>query len=456
MPKIHFIAIGGAAMHNLALALKAKGYQITGSDDEIYEPSKSLLASHGILPEEFGWFPEKITADLDAVILGMHAKADNPELIKAQELGIKIESYPSFLYEVSKHKQRIVIAGSHGKTSITSMILHVLKSLNRKFDYLVGARIEGFELMASLSDAPIIIIEGDEYLASPIDRQAKFLLYQPHIALISGIAWDHINVYPTFKSYTDSFDQLIKQMPKAGHLFFDQTDETLSNLVKNSPEDIDVNGYEAHQAEIKNGNTILKGVDGKRYEIEVFGQHTLKNLNGARLICEEIGVSSADFYTSISTFKGAAKRLELVAKSPNSLLYKDFAHAPSKVAATTAALNEQYPERKLVACLELHTFSSLNPAFLPEYESTLAKADEAIIYLSEHARQIKQMDRMDESLVQNYFKHPSLKVIRDPATLATELSGKSWHEANLLMMSSGTFDELDLKDLAGKMGLSTI
>ena len=456
MPKIHFIAIGGAAMHNLALALKAKGYQITGSDDEIYEPSKSLLASHGILPEEFGWFPEKITADLDAVILGMHAKADNPELIKAQELGIKIESYPSFLYEVSKHKQRIVIAGSHGKTSITSMILHVLKSLNRKFDYLVGARIEGFELMASLSDAPIIIIEGDEYLASPIDRQAKFLLYQPHIALISGIAWDHINVYPTFKSYTDSFDQLIKQMPKAGHLFFDQTDETLSSLVKNCPEDIDVNGYEAHQAEIKNGNTILKGVDGKRYEIEVFGQHTLKNLNGARLICEEIGVSSADFYTSISTFKGAAKRLELVAKSPNSLLYKDFAHAPSKVAATTAALNEQYPERKLVACLELHTFSSLNPAFLPEYESTLAKADEAIIYLSEHARQIKQMDRMEESLVQNYFKHPSLKVIRDPATLATELSGKSWHEANLLMMSSGTFDELDLKDLAGKMGLSTI
>jgi UDP-N-acetylmuramate: L-alanyl-gamma-D-glutamyl-meso-diaminopimelate ligase len=456
MPKIHFIAIGGAAMHNLALALKAKGYQITGSDDEIYEPSKSLLASHGILPEEFGWFPEKITADLDAVILGMHAKADNPELIRAQELGIKIESYPSFLYEVSKHKQRIVIAGSHGKTSITSMILHVLKSLNRKFDYLVGARIEGFELMASLSDAPIIIIEGDEYLASPIDRQAKFLLYQPHIALISGIAWDHINVYPTFKSYTDSFDQLIKQMPKAGHLFFDQTDETLSNLVKNSPEDIDVNGYEAHQAEIKNGNTILKGVDGKRYEIEVFGQHTLKNLNGARLICEEIGVSSADFYTSISTFKGAAKRLELVAKSPNSLLYKDFAHAPSKVAATTAALNEQYPERKLVACLELHTFSSLNPAFLPEYESTLAKADEAIIYLSEHARQIKQMDRMEESLVQNYFKHPSLKVIRDSSTLATELISKSWQEANLLMMSSGTFDGLDLKDLGTKMGLSII
>jgi len=455
MPKIHFIAIGGAAMHNLALALKAKGYQITGSDDEIYEPSKSLLASHGILPDKFGWFPEKITSDLDAVILGMHAKSDNPELIRAQELGIKIESYPSFLYEVSKHKQRIVIAGSHGKTSITSMILHVLKSLHRKFDYLVGARIEGFELMASLSDAPIVIIEGDEYLASPIDRQAKFLLYQPHICLISGIAWDHINVYPTFKSYTDSFDQLIKQMPKAGHLFFDQTDEILSNLVKYCPEDVDLNGYEAHQAEIKNGNTVLLGVDGKKYEIQVFGQHTLKNLNGARLICEEIGVSSTDFYTSISTFKGAAKRLELVAKSANSLFYKDFAHAPSKVSATTTALHEQYPERKLVACLELHTFSSLNPAFLPEYESTLAKADEAIIYLSEHAREIKQMDRMEESLIQNYFKHPSLKVIRDSATLASELIHKSWQDANLLVMSSGTFDELDLKDLATKMGLLT-
>jgi len=455
MPKIHFIAIGGAAMHNLALALKAKGYQITGSDDEIYEPSKSLLASHGILPDEFGWFPEKITSDLDAVILGMHAKSDNPELIRAQELGIKIESYPSFLYEVSKHKQRIVITGSHGKTSITSMILHVLKSLHRKFDYLVGARIEGFELMASLSDAPIVIIEGDEYLASPIDRQAKFLLYQPHICLISGIAWDHINVYPTFKSYTDSFDQLIKQMPKAGHLFFDQTDEILSNLVKYCPEDVDLNGYEAHQAEIKNGNTVLLGVDGKKYEIQVFGQHTLKNLNGARLICEEIGVSSTDFYTSISTFKGAAKRLELVAKSANSLFYKDFAHAPSKVSATTTALHEQYPERKLVACLELHTFSSLNPAFLPEYESTLAKADEAIIYLSEHAREIKQMYRMEESLIQNYFKHPSLKVIRDSAALASELIHKSWQDANLLVMSSGNFDELDLKDLATKMGLLT-
>ena len=453
MPKIHFIAIGGAAMHNLALALKSKGYEISGSDDEIYEPSKSLLAQHGILPEEFGWFPEKITSDLEAVIVGMHARPDNPELLKAQELGIPVESYPSFLYKQSIHKQRIVIAGSHGKTSITSMVLHVLKTLGRKFDYLVGARIEGFELMASLSDAPIIIIEGDEYLASPIDRRAKFLLYQPHICLISGIAWDHINVYPTFESYSDSFKTLLAGLPKAGSLFFDQTDSVLNDLATDCPEHCEKTGYEAHPASIKDGQTILKGEDGKAYPIQVFGEHTLKNLNGARLICEQIGVSPTAFYEAIATFKGAAKRLELVASSESSLLYKDFAHAPSKVKATTQALKNQFPNRKLVACLELHTFSSLNPAFLPEYEGTLNLADDAIVYLSEHAREIKRMDRIEESVVQTYFKHPNLKVIRDAETLKQALLAQTWSNANLLMMSSGTFDGLDLPALGKEMGL---
>ncbi len=456
MPKIHFIAIGGAAMHNLALALQSKGYEISGSDDEIYEPSKSLLAQHGILPAEFGWFPEKITRDLEAVIVGMHARPDNPELLKAQELGIPIESYPSFLYKQSLHKQRIVIAGSHGKTSITSMILHVLKTLDRKFDYLVGARIEGFNLMASLSNAPIIIIEGDEYLASPIDRRAKFLLYQPHICLISGIAWDHINVYPTFESYTDSFKHLIEGLPKAGSLFYDQTDSTLHSLTEFCPAHSEKTGYAAHPAIIEQGKTILKGEDGKNYPIQVFGEHTLKNLNGARLICEQIGISSTEFYEAISTFKGAAKRLELVASSDTSLLYKDFAHAPSKVNATTQALKNQFPERKLVACLELHTFSSLNPAFLPEYEGTLNLADEAIVYLSEHAREIKRMDRIEESVVQTYFKHPNLRVIRDAETLKQVLLEKSWTNANLLMMSSGTFDGLDLSGLGKKMGLLSV
>ena len=456
MPKIHFIAIGGAAMHNLALALKSKGYEISGSDDEIYEPSKSLLAQNGILPEEFGWFPEKITTDLEAVIVGMHARADNPELLRAQELGIPVESYPSFLYKQSINKQRIVIAGSHGKTSITSMVLHVLKTLGRKFDYLVGARIEGFELMASLSDAPIIIIEGDEYLASPIDRRAKFLLYQPHICLISGIAWDHINVYPTFESYTDSFKTLIAGLPKAGSLFFDQTDSVLNDLTAECPEHCEKTGYESHPAKIEQGQTILKGEDGKAYPIQVFGEHTLKNLNGARLICEQIGVASTEFYEAIATFKGAAKRLELVASSDSSLLYKDFAHAPSKVNATTQALKNQFPNRKLVACLELHTFSSLNPAFLPEYEGTLNLADEAIVYLSEHAREIKRMDRLEESVVQTYFKHPNLKVIRDAETLKQAILAQNWSNANLLMMSSGTFDGLDLPALGKEMGLLSV
>jgi UDP-N-acetylmuramate: L-alanyl-gamma-D-glutamyl-meso-diaminopimelate ligase len=453
MPKIHFIAIGGAAMHNLALALKAKGFEITGSDDEIYEPSKSLLHANGILPEAFGWFPEKITADLDAVIVGMHARKDNPELIRAQELGIKIESYPSFLYEQSKNKQRIVIAGSHGKTSITSMILHVLKTRARKFDYLVGARIEGFELMASLSDAPIIVIEGDEYLASPIDRQAKFLLYQPHICLISGIAWDHINVYPTFASYTDSFKQLIQELPKAGCLFIDETDEVLVGLAENCPDHADKQGYQAHPSTISNGQTILQGEDGKDYPIQVFGEHTLKNLNGARLICEQIGISSTAFYEAIQSFKGAAKRLELVASAENGLFYKDFAHAPSKVKATTEALKNQYPTRKLVACLELHTFSSLNPEFLPQYAGTLDLADEAIIYLSEHAREIKRMDRIEADVVQAYFKHPRLRVIRDASALHDALLSETWGNANLLMMSSGTFDGLDMPELGQEIGM---
>jgi UDP-N-acetylmuramate: L-alanyl-gamma-D-glutamyl-meso-diaminopimelate ligase len=453
MPKIHFIAIGGAAMHNLALALKAKGFEITGSDDEIYEPSKSLLEANGILPDAFGWFPEKITTDLDAVIVGMHARADNPELLRAQELGIQIESYPSFLYEQSKNKQRIVIAGSHGKTSITSMILHVLKTLNKPFDYLVGARIEGFDLMASLSDAPFIVIEGDEYLASPIDRQAKFLLYQPHICLISGIAWDHINVYPTFESYTDSFKQLIQELPKAGSLFFDETDHVLADLTESCPEHAAKQGYQAHPSTIQDGQTILIGKDGKSYPIQVFGEHTLKNLNGARLICEQIGVSTTAFYEAIQSFKGAAKRLELVASVENGLFYKDFAHAPSKVKATTEALKNQFPSRKLVACLELHTFSSLNPAFLPHYAGTLDLADEAIIYLSEHAREIKRMDRIEEDVVQTYFKHPRLRVIRDAETLRNALLAETWGDANLLMMSSGTFDGLDMPKLGQEIGM---
>ncbi len=447
MLKIHFIAIGGAAMHNLALALQKMGHQISGSDDEIYEPSKSLLQKNGLLPASEGWHPEKITADLDVIILGMHARADNPELKRAQELGLNIQSYPSFLYEFSKNKQRIVIAGSHGKTSITSMVLHVLKKLNKKFDFLVGARIEGFDLMAQLSDAPIIIIEGDEYLASPIDRRAKFLLYQPHIALISGIAWDHINVYPTFESYSNSFKELIECLPKAGTLIFDETDSLVKQLALLAAEDVNKIPYQSHEASIQNGKTILNGLDGKNYILSIFGSHNLKNLNGARLICEQIGIEANEFYAAIQDFKGAAKRLEVVLDKGSSIIFKDFAHAPSKVKATTEAVKKQFPDRKLIACLELHTYSSLNPAFLPQYEYTLNLADEVIIFLSEHARAIKKMDKIEDEVVQSYFKHSNLIILRTKEELESILQSKNWNNCNLLMMSSGTFDGIDMSGI---------
>lgn len=440
MLNIHFISIGGAAMHNLAISLSKKGYHITGSDDEIYEPSRSNLEKEGLLPKVFGWNPENIHPGLDLVILGMHAREDNPELIRAKELGIRIESYPSFVYEQSKNKQRIVIAGSHGKTSITSMILHVLSYHKRKFDYLVGAKIEGFELMTSLSeDAPIIIIEGDEYLASPIDRVSKFLKYHPHIVLISGIAWDHINVFPTFDSYVDTFRKLIDGLDKSSSLIFDETDKVLKSIVPKEREGVAIFPYHSHDATIKDGITYLKD-GGEKIPLEIFGEHNLKNLAGAKLICSRIGINSSQFNEAIKSFKGAAKRLETIAESKDCRIFKDFAHAPSKVLATVNAVKEQYPKRKLIAFLELHTFSSLNPKFLPEYENTLKNADEVVIYLSEHAREIKRMEKIPTETIQQIFKHKNLQVLREKGEIINYFSSLSYKNENILMMSSGTFD----------------
>ncbi|MFM1912769.1 MAG: hypothetical protein RIR51_607 [Bacteroidota bacterium] len=440
MLNIHFISIGGAAMHNLAISLSKKGYKITGSDDEIYEPSRSNLEKNGLLPEKMGWNPGNIHQDLDMVILGMHAREDNPELIRAKELGIRIESYPSFVYEQSKNKQRIVIAGSHGKTSITSMILHVLSYWNRKFDYLVGAKIEGFELMTSLTeDAPIIIIEGDEYLASPIDPVSKFLKYHPHIVLISGIAWDHINVFPTFESYTETFKKLIEGIDKSGSIIYDQTDKVLSSIIPKNKEGLSIYPYKAHDSKIKKGITYLKD-SGERIPLEIFGEHNLKNLSGAKIVCSKIGISSEMFNEAIQSFKGAAKRLETIAENEECRIFKDFAHAPSKVAATVNAVKEQFPKRKLIAFLELHTYSSLNPKFLPEYKNTLKKADKVVIYLSEHAREIKRMDKIPTETIEKIFNHKSLTVLREKGEINDYLSSLSYKNENILMMSSGTFD----------------
>jgi UDP-N-acetylmuramate: L-alanyl-gamma-D-glutamyl-meso-diaminopimelate ligase len=447
MQKIHFIAIGGAAMHNLAIDLHNRGFQITGSDDEIYEPSRTLLAEKGILPAEMGWFPEKITSDLSCVILGMHARVDNPELAKAQELGIKIYSYPEFIYSQSLHKQRVVIAGSHGKTSITSMILHVLKFHNRKFDYMVGARIEGFDTMAKLSDAPVIVIEGDEYLSSPIDRQPKFLHYHPHVMLMSGIAWDHVNVYPDFNDYVHQFELLANDLPKAGSFIYDETDELVNKIGSVERLGIKRFPYQALPNRIKDGKTFLILPNKQELEIGIFGEHNLKNLNGARLVLAQIGIDDEEFYAAIPSFKGAAKRLELVGKNDNTVIYKDFAHAPSKVEATTKAVKAQFPDRQLVACLELHTFSSLNKNFLGEYANKLNAADVPMVYFSPKTLEHKKLPAITPEDIKVHFNNPNLHVFTDNDSLKDFLLFQSWRNTNLLMMSSGTFNGLDFEAL---------
>jgi UDP-N-acetylmuramate: L-alanyl-gamma-D-glutamyl-meso-diaminopimelate ligase len=451
MKKIHFISIGGAAMHNLAIVLKNQGHKITGSDDEIYEPSKSYLEKNGLLPAEMGWNPENITADLDCVILGMHARADNPELIKAQELGIKIYSYPEYIYSQSLDKQRIVIAGSHGKTTITSIIMHALKSVGKDFDYMVGARIEGFETMAKLSNSPVIIIEGDEYLSSPINRIPKFLHYHPHIVLISGIAWDHINVFPEFDEYEKQFELLADSVPKSGTIFYDDTDDLVSIIGAKERKDVKQKPYEAHPYKVVEGKAILITKHYGEVPLEIFGEHNMKNLMGAKLILNDLGVQDSDIYKAFASFKGAAKRLELLGKNKNTIIYKDFAHAPSKVLATTKAVKELYPKRKLVACLELHTFSSLNTNFLPEYEHTLGDADVQIVFYSPHTLEIKKLQPIDGEAIRKYFGNDDLRIFTNTEMLSDFLKDQNWKEANLLMMSSGTFGNLDFESLKNEI-----
>lgn len=449
MNNYHFIAIGGAVMHNLALALVQKGYQVTGSDDEIYEPSRTRLEKAGILPEKLGWFPEKIHSNLDGIILGMHARIDNPELVRAQELGIPVFSFPEFIYNQSQTKKRVVIAGSHGKTSITSMILHVLKDQGVDFDYLVGAQIEGFELMVRLSDAPVIVIEGDEYLTSPIDRTPKFFHYRHDIALVSGIAWDHFNVFPDFEEYKAQFSNLMDKTPRDGKLIYCEVDP----LVKYAAEQSSTLGqklpYFAHPARIQNGKTFLITPEGE-VEIGIFGDHNLQNLQGALYICESLGVSPTQFYNSIQTFKGAAKRQEVLAKGETGILFRDFAHAPSKLKATVNAVKNQFPERKLIAVQELHTYSSLNKAFLPNYANSMDEADVAVIYLNPHAVALKKLELMDEATLREGFKRNDLILFTESAALKDYLLSQDFSHTNLLLMSSGNYDNLDLEPLKAK------
>ncbi len=440
---IHFIAIGGSAMHNLALALHQKGYQITGSDDTIFEPSKSRLANKGLLPDEMGWFPEKITTDLDAVILGMHAKSDNSELLKAQELGIKIYSYPEFLYEQSKNKTRVVIGGSHGKTTITSMILHTLHYHEKEVDYMVGAQLEGFDTMVHLTENnEFIILEGDEYLSSPIDRRPKFHLYKPNIALLSGIAWDHINVFPTFENYVEQFSIFTNSLSDGGIMVYNAEDETVRNIVENSTHTIKKYPYETPEYYIEDGTTFLVTEEGD-LPLEIFGKHNLQNIEGAKWVCQHIGISESEFYEAIATFKGANKRLEKISESDNSVIFKDFAHSPSKVTATLKAVKEQYPNRKVIACLELHTYSSLNADFLKEYKGALDSADEAVVFYSPKAVAIKQLEEIDIQQISEAFQRYDLQIFTKPSLFEQFLQYKNLDNTALLLMSSGNYGGLD-------------
>ena len=452
MKKVHFIAIGGSAMHNLAIALHLKGYQVTGSDDEIFDPAKSRLERYGLLPNSIGWDANRITPDLEAVVLGMHARIDNPELIRAQELGVKIYSYPEYLYEQSKDKTRIVIGGSHGKTTTTAMILHVLQHWGIEADYMVGAQLEGFEVMVRLSDtAKVMVIEGDEYLTSPIDRRPKFHLYMPDVAIVTGIEWDHINVFPTFDIYKDQFSKFIDLINPKGALIYCKDDKEVCDVAtKSGQPGLKKIPYNDPQYEVVNGITYLMP---QHLHLQVFGRHNLLNMTAARYACNQLGLSDAQFDEAIATFHGASKRLELVKQTENQAVYKDFAHAPSKLRATISAMKEQYPNRTLVACMELHTFSSLTAEFLKQYAGCMDKADVPIVYFNPHAVAHKKLPPLSVEQVKVAFNNNRIKVYNDSAAMHSDLVNQYAHTTNenFLLMSSGNFDGIDFNALADEL-----
>lgn len=444
---VHFIAIGGSAMHNLALELHKKGYRVSGSDDEIFEPSRTRLEKAGILPPQWGWYPEKITRDLDAVILGMHAREDNPELLRAQELGVRIYSYPEYLYEQTKDKKRVIVGGSHGKTTTTSMIMHVLKNCGIAFDYMAGALLEGFDTMVHLSDqSRIAVFEGDEYLSSPIDRRPKFHHYHPDIAILTGIAWDHMNVFPTFGNYVEQFALFIESIQPGGELIYYQEDENIQHITARKPASVSLTPYTTFPHIVRNGKTWLT-LDGET-PLEIFGEHNLQNTSAAWHACRSLGISDTDFLKHISTYRGAAKRLQKIAEHPTATVFMDFAHSPSKLKATIHAVRQQYPDRKLIACMELHTFSSLNATFLPQYKNSMKEADEAIVFYNPEVVSHKQLPEIRIPDVRAGFNDPNLRVFTDNRLLIPSLENKNYDNSVLLIMTSGNFSGIDLKSLA--------
>lgn len=449
--RIHFIAIGGSAMHNLAIALSKKGYKVSGSDDAIFEPSRSRLMHYGLLPDAPGWFPEKLDDRPDAVILGMHARAGNPELLRARELGIRVYSYPEYLYEHAREKSRVVIGGSHGKTTITAIVLHVLKYAGIDADYMVGAQLSGFDVMVRLTaTADLMVIEGDEYLTSAIDRRPKFHIYRPHLALLSGIAWDHINVFPTWQGYKEEFVKFVNLIEPGGCLVYCREDKEVVSVAEKTPAGIKKLEYGLPEHEIRAGITYLKN-NNRKVPLQIFGRHNLMNLEGARMLCAELGISSDTFYNAIKTFAGASNRLELLEQKANTAIFRDFAHSPSKLKATVEAVKEQYPGRELAACVELHTFSSLSGQFLEHYRGTLDSADIQMVYFNPITIEMKKLPPLDTESVRKAFGNKRVKVYTDSAKLMNDLMDIDWKDKNLLMMSSGNFNNISLEQIRTKI-----
>jgi UDP-N-acetylmuramate: L-alanyl-gamma-D-glutamyl-meso-diaminopimelate ligase len=449
--KIHFIAIGGSVMHNLAIALKQAGHEVTGSDDEIFEPSRSTLSKHGLLPPKDGWNPDALSKNIDVVILGMHASKDNPELLKAQSLGLKIFSFPDYIFEQSKDKHRVVIAGSHGKTTITAIIIHVLTHCKRKFDYVIGARVRGIENTVKLSDAPLIIIEGDEYLSSPLDPTPKFLKYQHHVGLISGIAWDHANVFPTEEEYVRQFDLFADQTPKSGILVYCEQDSMALIIGKKERGDVIEIAYKSHSHTSDNNGQFYLTNGKEKFPIKIFGSHNYQNIAGAKEILKRIGVSDEQFFQAIQTFQGASGRLEVIKENGVTTIYKDFAHAPSKVKATVKAVKEIHPSRDLFACVELHTFSSLSKKFLPQYKDSLKNAQIPVVYFNPEKVKAKNLEAISEGDIKSAFANQSIRVFDNSENLQKFILEQNWKNKNLLMMSSGNFGGIDLGKLSEKI-----
>jgi UDP-N-acetylmuramate: L-alanyl-gamma-D-glutamyl-meso-diaminopimelate ligase len=448
--KIHFIAIGGSVMHNLAVALKEAGNEISGSDDEIADPSRTTLMNHGLLPDREGWYPEKLDTSFDVVILGMHAKIDNPELRRAQELGLKIVSFPEYIYEHAKNKQRIVIAGSHGKTTITAIVIHVLNFFKHKFDYVIGAKVKGVEYTVKLSDAPIIVIEGDEYLSSALDPTPKFVRYQHHLGLISGISWDHANVFPTEEEYVKQFDVFADQTPKGGILIYCEQDSMALIIGRKERQDVLAVPYKSH-SHISNSTKVVLTNGKEQFPIKVFGSHNYQNISGAKEILKKIGITNEQFLKAMQTFEGAAGRLQKIKESDSFTLYKDFAHAPSKVKATVKAVKEIYPSRDLVGCLELHTLSSMSKSFLPQYKDSMKNAQLQVVYFNAEKMKLKKLEPLSDAEIRKAFAAPAMRIFDDAKKLEEFLLQQSWKNKNLLLMSSGNFGGLNIAGLAQKL-----